>query len=487
MKSLFFLFGVAFFLDEFAISEPLPPNFSFDNTNNREHVNISQSVHSRIINAKEETVTNEKYPWLAQVYRRAFKKKKGKKWLPEWTSEGGVIVTNTMILTCGLCVCDEPYDFIKKKFIDVDKWIKNKKPNIFCNKDSEEGPRNQNKKDENEVYYSIGTQPLLTKETALWSSFNSEEDKIMVIIPDYQRITKDDHPDWIGRLSKNGDIALIKKDTGFNLARIKASRIAFSGPNALESEEIDENLFVRTAARGNRYYDDTEKGGASEPLHSCYTNGAVRHNNRNANHARCLEYSRGENDKNKIFGCPRIMNIFDSFEVGSDVQITNCMEGGDDECDAKVILKAATDNECQTLYNEAIQAINRKIGQDPESEDMLERFKTKAERFNVYKYKTQPLVSENKLPPNYYSVIQCYIKDKVAKYGVCKTTQEPKWGFCSKSCKASYNDDFRGREKDENKFTRYEEVDADYYDDFTQSPVRSFVMLPWIAEGRYDT
>ena len=53
MKSLFFLFGVAFFLDEFAISEPLPPNFSFDETNHGERVNKrSQSVHSRIINAK---------------------------------------------------------------------------------------------------------------------------------------------------------------------------------------------------------------------------------------------------------------------------------------------------------------------------------------------------------------------------------------------------------------------------------------------------
>ena len=173
MKSLFLLFGIPFFLEEFAISEPLPTKLSFDKTNHREHVNRSQNVHSRIINAKEEIVTNAKYPWLAQVYRKVFKKKKGKN--PEWTTDGGVIVTTTMILTCGSCVCDEPYDFTKKKFIDVDKWIKKGKPNYFCNLDSEEGPRNQNKKDENEVYYSIGTQPLLTEETALWSSFNSED------------------------------------------------------------------------------------------------------------------------------------------------------------------------------------------------------------------------------------------------------------------------------------------------------------------------
>ena len=104
MKSLSFLFCLAFFIDELAISEPLQPNFSFDKTNHREHVNRSQNVHSRIINAKEEIVTNAKYPWLAQVYRKVFKKKKGKN--PEWTTDGGVIVTTTIILTCGSCVCD---------------------------------------------------------------------------------------------------------------------------------------------------------------------------------------------------------------------------------------------------------------------------------------------------------------------------------------------------------------------------------------------
>ena len=488
MKLLFFLFGLAFFLDEFVISEPLPPNFSFDSTNNRAHVNRSQLVHSRIINAKEEIVTNAKYPWLAQVYRKVFRKKKDKN--PEWTDAGGVIVTNTMILTCGTCVCDEPYNFEKQKFINVDKWIKDGKPNYFCLQDIDNvGSRNQNRKDENEVYYSIGTQPLLSqlKDT---SSYN---DETIVIIPNYQPITNNDHRDWIGRLSKGGDIALIMKHTGLagigdkDLRKIQASRIAFSGPNALESVDIDENLLVRTAARGSRYYDDTVKGGASKPLHSCYTNGAVRHGNRNARHARCLEYSRGENDINKIFGCPRIMNVMDSFEVGSDLQITNCMEGADDECDAKVILKAATENECQTLYDEAIHAINRKIEQQPETADLLNRFKTKAERFEVYKYKTEPIASEKKVPPNYHSVTHCYINDKVAKYGVCKTEHEPKWGFCSKSCKVSNNDGFRVREKDSNAFTRYEEVDAHYYDDIARSPVRSFVRLPWIAEGRYGT
>ena len=105
MKLLFLLFDLAFFLNEFAISEPLPPNFSFDNTNDREHLNRSQLVHSRIINAKDEIVTNAKYPWLAQVYRKVFRKKKDKN--PEWTDAGGVIVTNTMILTCDSCVCDK--------------------------------------------------------------------------------------------------------------------------------------------------------------------------------------------------------------------------------------------------------------------------------------------------------------------------------------------------------------------------------------------
>ena len=99
-------------------------------------------------------MTNRQYPWLAQVYRKIFLNRKRTK--TDWYSSGGVIVTNIMILTCGSCVCDEPYDFKKGKFINADKHINDGKPNYYCSMDSKDGPANQNRKGENEVYYSIG-------------------------------------------------------------------------------------------------------------------------------------------------------------------------------------------------------------------------------------------------------------------------------------------------------------------------------------------
>ena len=481
-KSLLFLFVLAFFLDEFSIAEPLPQNVSFDNTNYRKHANRSQSVHSRIINAKEEIVTNRKYPWLARVYRKKYLKAKIKDEENEieWTDDGGVIVTNTMILTCGRCVCDDTYDPVKEKFIKVDKWIEEGKPNYFCSLGGRDWSRNQNKKGVNEVYYSIGIQRLLEEKSR--RSVVKFDDKIVVVVPNYQPITKKDHPHWAGRLSKNGDIAVIMKRTGFDLEKWKASIIYLPNPDfKLEGKNIDENLFVRTASRGNRYYDDTEKEGASEPLHTCYTNGAARHENRNVKHARCLGCSRGENDINFINGCPYILNVKDSFPVDSDVKIMG---------NAYVNLEG-DDNECQTLYNEAIQAVNRKIREHPESEDLLNRFNTKAERFLVYKYEKVPVPNGQKFPPGYYSRIHCYIKNKVAKYGVCKTKQEPKWGFCSKSCRVSSIDDLR--KKNGGGYTPYEEVDAYYYEDITKSysdvvqRERGFLKMPWAPEGRYDT
>ena len=54
----------------------------------------------------------------------------------------------------------------------------------------------------------------------------------------------------------------------------------------------------------------------------------------------------------------------------------------------------------------------------------------------------------------------------------------------------SKSDDFKLKEKDEDGYTRYEEVDGYYYEDITKQKShydRSFHELAWQPEGRYDT
>ena len=77
------------------------------------------------------------------------------------------------------------------------------------------------------------------------------------------------------------------------------------------------------------------------------------------------------------------------------------------------------------------------------------------------------------------------IKNKVAKYGVCKTDQEPYWGFCSKSCRADSLHDSLITDKDSNGFTRYDEVDAWYHEKVPKAPDGSLVKLNWVPKGSY--
>ena len=383
--------------------------------------------------------------------------------------------------------------------INVEELIKSGEPNAYCAKDDDTGPSNQNRRYENEIYYSIGKQALPHKESAAYSEADWKNENVIVIIPNYDPPTKKDHNDWHGRLSKNGDIALIRFKKGFRLSLHKASTITLPNPNIAAGNDLLDKRSVRTAGRGQRYYDDTPKEGASDPIHSCYTNGGVIHKRQTPKHVRCLDYKREENGR--VLGCPKILNVFDSFSVGSKVDIENCIEGSDKECSASVDLRknnagaSPLHDECSKLYTEAIHAINRKIAENPDTEDLLSMFKTKTDRFFVYEYDSVPKYDTirtnvkyhkpNKIPREYSKEVQCYIKNKVAKYGVCKTDQEPYWGFCSKSCRADSLHDSLITDKDSNGFTRYDEVDAWYHEKVPKAPDGSLVKLKWIPKGSY--
>ena len=174
--------------------------------------------------------------------------------------------------------------FLTQKFINLDKHINDGKPNYFCSMDSKDGPINQNRKGENEVYYSIGKQTLPSKETASYSDEDWKSENIVALIPNYDPVTENDPSEWIGRLNKNGDIGLIRNKKGLDLEKYQASRITLPNHRTLASEDSlvkrTGKRIVRTAGRGRRYYEDRHEKGASKPLHTCYTNGFVLHNNK---------------------------------------------------------------------------------------------------------------------------------------------------------------------------------------------------------------
>ena len=132
---------------------------------NKGHITSNSSLKARMVNpgikeyhrdngpeVKETKVTNEKYPWLAQIFRKKFPQTSYPGKIPEtenpgskfygtieWQSSGGAIVSCYIIITCLHCVCSDPWL--------VDGNI----GNLECQKG-----KNQNRKEQNEIFYSIG-------------------------------------------------------------------------------------------------------------------------------------------------------------------------------------------------------------------------------------------------------------------------------------------------------------------------------------------
>ena len=485
--------------------------------------NRSHSVSSRIINAKQDSITNREYPWLAQVYRKEFLDKKKIKY--NWYSSGGAIVTNTIIITCAKCVCRETYDVKKNKRIDVAKHVKDGWPNYYCTKnqvlDEKTGEyihkiRNQNRWKENEVYYSIGTQPIRDPETSptlpgspLWGH---ENENVIVTIPNYDRPNMADHPDWLGRENKNGDIAFIRNKKGLGLETNQGSRISILYPTSVsamdeEARRTNRKRLVHTAGRGRRYYSYGPKG----ERHTCYTNGATLNKFAEQRPVRCLEYKRRDDDR--VSGCLQLNDVKHSFAGGEirngrdldeeedqrldDLKMVSIKKTPGGEYTASTVhtddefaeQRIAANEECAELYNEALQAIDQRILDQPDIEGMLRKFPTKTDRFHVYKYESipapnpngRPLTPRDRAPLDYAEETVCYIKNTVAKYGVCKTEEKPGWGFCSKSCQAAPL-----REKDREGYTVYEEIEAYFFEDLPEDPQGRTMNHRWMSAGKFD-
>ena len=488
MEALFFIIFLASRFVPGKFNQYGPDLVPIDTVKGR---NISNpSLQSRIINPPEPSITNEKYPWLAQIRRKKFIKvapgtlRRTRKAI-EWQPSGGAIVSKYIIITCLHCVCTNPY---ARERNDVSKH--------YCLISDIE---NQNRQGENEIFYSIGKLHFDRKS----AHFNPN---IEVTLPRYDppRYDSDKDTDW--RLqngvkthwgSKNGDIALVVNKKGLGLDNTLRTVIPIRLPSPsspteespLDCQDTTSNckIPVTTAGNGDRRYlkainkeKELKKNTKKERKigRSCntnaglgskafYDNGKIKPKER-AYYFECLDIQR--HAKGAIEGCPKLDNVDMSFSASSDAIITEQPKGYKTAYKASVP-KSQSNGDCEKYYKGAIQAIEEYNNENPGSSTMInvDSFIKKADRFVVLV--NQRVFDELNLEPGFkwsakkqkrQRLIRnvCYVKNKVGKYGVCRTKEPPYWGFCSRSCQ----DAPRVKGSKFYDYILYDELKATYYE-----------------------
>ena len=133
----------------------------------------------RIINGRESS--NVIYPWLARVFKYIGSGDNYK--------SGGTIIGKSSILTCGHCVCRHKFPYT-------------------CRSDDELGPVNQNVKEVNEIYYTVGSKEF----------DDTYDDNIKVYLYNFE-------PNDMNNMryfSANGDLAVVIDLRGLGLSTHKA-------------------------------------------------------------------------------------------------------------------------------------------------------------------------------------------------------------------------------------------------------------------------
>ena len=380
---------------------------------------------ARIING--ESVSGREYPFLAQVHLKVCDGKKN-----TWYASGGSIVTKSIILTCGHCVCIGPNTKDAARFVTCpidDKFII-----TFDNK-----PRNQNQKGKNEVYYSIGTQKFDYR-----SATHSSD--IYAYLFKYEPFDEPGDQNQI-LFSKNGDIAAIK-DVTMDLIGYKATHITLPTFNAFLGNDGKD---VKIAGRGPRYdeYVDNEHN-PPRSLPSCITNGGLVKNrqmpaNQHNIFIPCKDWS-GPPPNRDV--CINIPDTITTFHANTKVIIRPNFH---------LVQLVPNKDVCDDYWKEAIKYIEKEEAQNPGPLILTsENFKNMAHRIVVHDAGPQT-------PDRMMGEI-CYNVKKLAEFGVCETDMEPPndWGFCSKSC--GLPPKISDEHSSEAQFSQYEMIGAKYFD-----------------------
>ena len=402
----------------------------------------SDAIQSRIVNG--EAISFQKYPWLAAVFLKTPTTKKTYEETKEmWTMDtcGGTIISERSILTAIHCVCN-PVSPFTESGEDMETCLA---PNQCTKGDSKSCLQiNQNRENENEVFYTIGTQ--VTEEPDY--VFNEE---ISVYIYKYDpQWTKQSDPniDYIYWL-KNGDIAIIKNTSpaGLDLKRYSVSPICLPSPRIFE-QKIDH---ITIAGKGVRYHstDDNHLPPFLYPLPftSCYTNEALLKDSKKYPTKRSV-FLQCEGDPEYNTACVQwddvVIDGKGSMGVNSistNVQVKFSFSPV--SIDAELTLDK--DDKCSQYWEKAEKLIAEQpiLSNGPSITQHRIVIIKAASKYEFEKIGNRwnwniDTMARKKVRRKLGLVKICYNVKKVAKYGICKTKSASNtpygWGFCSRSC-----------------------------------------------------
>ena len=369
---------------------------------------------ARIINGK--SVSGAKFPFLAQVYQKV---NDGK--TEQWYRTVGSIVTNSVILTCGHCVCD---DSRNSKFVTCQPDVKLKKTN-------------QNQKGMNEIYYSIGFQKF-DRNTASYLS------NIKVYLFRY------DPPDDKTSFSKNGDIAAIKDDLGLKIIDYKATKISLPTSFGAETFGNEDGIDVKIAGRGARF-----KEFGSILSTSCTTNEGLAKSRLLPPNVQQIflpcKYFYGPPPNRDA--CVSIRDDITSFHASTQVFIHNR---------AVQFHPQFSKDVCNDYWKKAIKHIEtQETDYAYDGILTLDSFKSRADRIVVCGNDECYDAGTNNTDITKGEI--CYNAKKLGEFGVCTTySRYYNWGFCSKSCglpQSIPDEQLQGEQ-----FPNYEILIAKYFD-----------------------
>ena len=383
---------------------------------------------TRIING--ESVSGDKYPFLAQVYLKVFDRK-GEKWY----HSGGSIVTSTIIITCGHCICVDESESVESG------------STMTCRNTKTRNGKNQNRKGLNEIYYSIGIQKF-DKNTATYCQ------NIKVYLYEFEPFEDSSKKRFF---SKNGDIAAIK-DVTMDLTGYKATTINLPTSFGHETFGDKAGRDAKTAGRGSRYIEWDNKNPFDDDLTSCTTNeGLAKSPNVSPSKVQifipCKDFSGPLLNDNACVKIPIAQNVMSFHSKTKVIVRTGTVQ----------FVPPYSRDVCNNYWRDAIKHIEQRKANHPEQGIFtLEEFISKADRivvcdkeecYNTDTEKTDIMKGEI-----------CYNVKKLGEFGVCNTALEIpyNWGFCSKSCGLS--PEITEEPSVEAQFSNFEKLTIKYYD-----------------------
>ena len=424
---------------------------------------ISSST-ARILNGES---SKQVYPWMASILAKIavapqHQEEKGKDVI---VASGGVIISNTAILTCGHCLCVQkvrPAD--DKGYFLLETCLPD--PNVAS--DDKVSGTNQNRKKINEINIVLGKPKLDFEEQK--KDFKYDK-KIRAFLYKYE--PPDVYDETFHTFSRNGDIGIVIKKDGFSLQPGKVVPICLPAPDVFDNKN---GFDVTLAGWGLRYEDvKDEEGGTNEVLtSSCLTNEARLHPLSNPFERPTFIPCVPRFPKDISYGyCYDILNKFKvvSFSYNSELKFP--VHPLHPSMLKDILLNNPENQKCAQYYQDAKNAwvnaftdiywegINDPVVLNKKFEEVISRIE----------------IRKNDKHGDVVDI--CYNVKAVGEYGICETDEDSplNWGFCSRSCE-QFNKIVPGSDEP------YEKATFTYFD--TAPPNTLFSGIIFCLIGRFN-